>query len=342
MPRGPRLDAPLALHHVWNRGIERCDIFRDDTDRLDFLARIQAAVRAKHFAVYAWALMSNHFHLLTQTGNLGLSAAMRVIEGGYATSFNKRHRRSGHLFQNRFKNVLVGEDPYLLELLRYIHLNPVRAGIVAGLDELDRYACTGHAAMMGNRIVPWHDHNFGLVMFGVDFTEARNAYRSFVADGLNYPEPNLDGGGLRRSLGLWQRLNPMRRGREAWSFDERIYGSSEFVDSVLADINADDTLEPRPPDAGQLLHHLVEQLARLTGLQPAELRSNSKRPSIVQARRALCYLAVRHAALPARQVALHLGVRPYAVLRCAAGGEQALRKIGCRAAELLASTAHPR
>ena len=337
MARGPRLDAPLALHHVWNRGIERCDIFRDDHDRLDFLARIEAAVRARQFAIYAWAVMSNHFHLLTRTGTLGLSATMHAIESGYATYFNRRHRRSGHLFQNRFKNVLVGEDPYFRELLRYIHLNPLRAGMVADLDELDHYRWTGHTAMMGGPGMPWHDGEFGLMAFGSNYTEARKSYRAFVADGLNYPEPNLDGGGLRRSFGLWQRLNPLRRGRDQWSFDERIYGSSDFVDAVLADLNADDTSLTPPLDAGQFVHQVVDQLARLTGLQPAELRSNSKRHCIVKARQALSYLAVCHTTLPTRQVALHLGVAPYTILRCASAGEQALTDLGCTATEIMAA-----
>ncbi len=110
MPRGPRLDAPLAVQHVWNRGIERGAIFRDDVDRLDFLARIEEFVRAEHFAVYAWALMSTHFHLLTRTGTLSLSTSMRLLQGDYARYFNQCHHRSGHLFQNCFGSALVGED----------------------------------------------------------------------------------------------------------------------------------------------------------------------------------------------------------------------------------------
>jgi len=335
MPRGPRLDAPLALHHVWNRGIERCAIFRDDVDRLDFLARIEKFVRADHFVVYAWALMSNHFHFLTRTGNLSLSRSMRILQGDYARDFNKRHHRSGHLFQNRFGSALVGEDSYFLALVRYIHLNPLRAGTVAGLDALESYPWTGHAALMGHHSVPWQDSAFVLGRFGSNVARARAAYGAFVADGLNSPEPNLDGGGLRRSRGLWERLNPIRRGREDWSFDERIYGSSAFVRAVLAELNGAGAPDSPRIDAAAFVAHVVCELANRTGLQVAELRSNSKRPRIVQARQALCYLAVCHAALPARQIALQLGIQPYTVLRSAAGGEQALEQLGCTPGDLL-------
>jgi len=134
MPRAARLDAPLALQHVWNRGIERRPIVLDDADRLDFLTRIAPLVQAAHFAVYAWALMTNHFHLLTRTGTLGLSSSMQILLGDYASAFNDRHQRGGHLFQNRFKSTLVEEDSYFLALVRYLHLNPLRAGIVADLE----------------------------------------------------------------------------------------------------------------------------------------------------------------------------------------------------------------
>ena len=157
MPRGARLDAPLMLHHVIDRGIERRPIFVTDDDRRDFLGRLAALVGADHIAVYAWALMPNHFHLLLRTGNLPLSSAMQVLLGGYAGAFNRRHRRAGHLFQNRFKSTLVQHDPYFLELVRYIHLNPVRARIVPDLDALDRHPWTGHAALLGHQRCPWHN-----------------------------------------------------------------------------------------------------------------------------------------------------------------------------------------
>src|SRR5574342_250887 len=129
MPRQARLDAPGTLHHVRVRGIERTVLFRDDPDREDFLARLAALVAAGAFTIYAWALLPNHAHLLLQTGRRPLARSMRSLLTGYAGVFNRRHRRVGHLFQNRYKSIVVEAEPYMLELVRYIHLHPVRAKV---------------------------------------------------------------------------------------------------------------------------------------------------------------------------------------------------------------------
>jgi REP element-mobilizing transposase RayT len=134
MPRKARLDAPGALHHIIVRGIERRKIFRDDADRDDFLERLGDILQDSQARCFAWTLMPNHFHLLLRTGLAPVSDVMRRLLTGYAVSFNFRHRRSGHLFQNRFKSILCQEDAYLLELVRYIHLNPLRARLVADLS----------------------------------------------------------------------------------------------------------------------------------------------------------------------------------------------------------------
>ncbi|MBC8466430.1 MAG: transposase, partial [Deltaproteobacteria bacterium] len=151
MPRQPRLDAPGLLQHVMARGIERREIFKDDKDRKSFLERFAIILEETQTQCYAWALIPNHFHLLLRTGATPLSKVMRRLMTGYAVTFNIRHRRSGHFFQNRYKSVVCEEDPYLLELIRYIHLNPLRVKLVQDLKELDNYPWTGHSAIMGKR-----------------------------------------------------------------------------------------------------------------------------------------------------------------------------------------------
>ncbi len=138
MPRQSRLDFSGALHHIMGRGIERRAIFAGDEDRDDFLARLETLVKKESLFVYAWALMPNHFHLLVRTTKTPLSHAMRKLMSGYAGYFNRHHRRVGHVFQNRFKSILCEEETYFLELVRYIHLNPVRAGLVKSMDGLGR------------------------------------------------------------------------------------------------------------------------------------------------------------------------------------------------------------
>ncbi len=139
MPRQARLDAPATLHHVMVRGIERTTIFRDDTDREDFVTRLAQLAGQGALMIYAWALLPNHAHLLLRTGARPLARSMRSLLTGYAGAFNRRHHRVGHLFQNRYKSVVVEEEPYLLELVRYLHLNPLRAKLVQTLRALDRY-----------------------------------------------------------------------------------------------------------------------------------------------------------------------------------------------------------
>jgi len=132
------------------RGIERTSLFRDDRDRADFVARVAALAEAGAWTVLAWALLPNHAHLLLRTGSRPLPRNMRSLLTGYAGAFNRRHHRVGHLFQNRYKSILVEEEPYLRELVRYLHLNPLRAQVVPDLRRLDRYPWTGHSALLGS------------------------------------------------------------------------------------------------------------------------------------------------------------------------------------------------
>jgi REP element-mobilizing transposase RayT len=111
------------------RGIERRRLFRADRDRDDLLRRLAALAHAGSVSVYAWTLLPNHFHLLVRTTQTPLSRTMRSLLTGYAGAFNRRHRRTGHLFQNRYKSIICEEEPYFLELVHYLHLNPPRAGV---------------------------------------------------------------------------------------------------------------------------------------------------------------------------------------------------------------------
>ena len=124
MPRQARLDAPGTLHHVIVRGLERGMIVRDDTDRDAFVTRLGDLAQGSGTAIYAWALLPNHAHLLLRSGPRGLSRFMRRLLTGYAINFNRRHKRVGYLFQNRYKSIVCEEDAYFRELVRYIHLLP--------------------------------------------------------------------------------------------------------------------------------------------------------------------------------------------------------------------------
>ncbi len=234
MPRQPRLDLPGLVHHVMARGIEGSDIFRCDEDRQGFLTRLTNEINKPDGPrLYAWALMSNHFHLLLRPGNGLLSPMMRRLMTGHAVSCNMRHKRKGHLFQNRFKSIVVEEEPYFLELVRYIHLNPVRAGIVTSPEDLANYPFAGHSVILGNNDFAVQDVDAVLSRFSLQKTSAIRTYRDFVSAGFCQGSRNeLRGGGLVRSSGGLSALLG-RDPNERESSDARILGRGDFVESVL-------------------------------------------------------------------------------------------------------------
>mgnify|MGYP002154995327 CR=1 FL=1 len=143
MPRAARLDITGLLQHVIVRGIEKRDIFLDDEDRQAFLIRFSKLLQETETDCLAWGLLSNHAHFLLRLKRTKLAILMRRLLTSYAVHFNLRHQRSGHLFQNRYKSIVCEEDPYLLELVRYIHLNPLRTDLVKEIRELDSYPWSG-------------------------------------------------------------------------------------------------------------------------------------------------------------------------------------------------------
>jgi REP element-mobilizing transposase RayT len=184
------------------RGIEGRDIVDDEQDRRDFVRRLSEVAVSSGTVVYAWALMSNHAHLLVTSGVLGLAKFMRRLLTGYAVGYNVRHRRHGHLFQNRYKSIVCDGDSYFTELIRYIHLNPLRVGLVKSLEGLEKYPYCGHGAIMGKVSYDWQDRHSVLAQFGGREWQAREAYRRFVDEGIALGRrPELVGGGLVRSAG---------------------------------------------------------------------------------------------------------------------------------------------
>jgi REP element-mobilizing transposase RayT len=163
------------------RGIERRAIFLDDEDRAWFLFRLARVLGETGTRCFAFALMSNHYHLLLRTGATPLTRVMRRLGTGHAMDFNRRHRRVGYLYQNRFKSKLVKDDSGLITLVRYIHLNPVKARMVPDLDALATYPWTGHAALMGLRRAPFLDAATVLSCFGETTRKARRELLRWMA-----------------------------------------------------------------------------------------------------------------------------------------------------------------
>ncbi|MBE9574040.1 MAG: transposase [Proteobacteria bacterium] len=322
MPRQPRLDAPGALHHVMGRGIDGVKLFSNRKDWEDFLERLSDLCRADALSVYAWALMSNHFHLLVRTGNQPLSTSMRKLLTGYVVNYNRRHKRYGHLFQNRYKSIICEDDPYLLELTRYIHLNPLRVGIVKNLKELKGYQWCGHSGVVGRVKRQWQDTDTVLAHFGKRRKRAIEKYEDFVQKGIEAgSRPELVGGGLIRSLGGWAQVLSLRRVGSKIFSDERILGSSGFVNNVIADAEEKTKETLRLTSKISNLPFLAKEVCEGEGVDEAELRSALRKREVVKSRRIFSQIAVKNMGYSGADVARFLGINTSAVNRLAVSDE---------------------
>ncbi len=298
MPRLARLDISGLLQHVIVRGIERRDIFNDDHDRQLFVDRFVLLLSETGVRCYAWSLLSNHFHLLLMPTSTPLSYFMRRLLTGYAVSFNRRNERSGHLFQNRYKSIVCEEEPYLLELVRYIHLNPLRAGLVATLAELDLYPWSGHATLMGNLQLDRQETEAVLERFDKNNSIACEMYHQFVSEGIAAGRrDDLVGGGLKRSQGE-------RPYDEYESFDARVLGGGDFVDGLKQEAGLRDKMK-----SGASLTRLLEDVSTIMGLDADSVRRPSKCRAPAAARGVICYLAIFEYGYTGSEVGrfLHLG-----------------------------------
>ena len=278
MPRQARLDLPGTLHHVIIRGIEKKKIVDDKNDRLNFVTRTGDLAQETGTCIYAWSLMTNHAHILVKSGQQGLSYFMRRFLTGYAITYNLRHRCYGHLFQNRYKSIICEEDIYFQELVRYIHLNPLRAKIVKNMSELDRYPWCGHSVIMGRKKREWQDRKYVLLWFGNNEGDAKKAYCQYVKKGIKEGRrEDLVGGGLIRSLGGWSQVLSLRKTKDKVLTDERILGSGEFVERIInkADvkIKSQVSINERRVNAGKTIREVCDK----EGVKIEELKGGSRR-----------------------------------------------------------------
>jgi len=309
MPRLARLDAPGVLHHIIIRGIERRNIFRDDKDRDNFINRLSDLLPATQTACYAWAFIPNHAHFLFRSSG-EISTLMRRLLTGYAIYFNKKHSRHGQLFQNRYKSISCQEDMYFRELVRYIHLNPLRAKIVSDITELNKYQYSGHSALMGKKKHEWQDTEYVLSYFGKKVSESRKFYISYVKKGIDQGRrPELTGGGLVRSLGGWSMIKKLRlKGQDRVKGDERILGGGEFVTALLSEAKEKLERSYKLKGLGYDLKKISQMVSKIYDIEIDEIYSKGRRKVQVEARDLLCYWAVRELGISCTDLAKQLGM----------------------------------
>jgi len=322
MPRKSRIDAPGALHHIIARGIEQKEIFKDDLDRNNFLDRLGVILTDTKTICYAWALIPNHFHLLLRTGSAPIATVMRRLLTGYAVSHNRRHRRYGHLFQNRYKSILCQEDVYLLELIRYIHLNPLRARLVSDLNQLSKYSYAGHSVLMGKIKNDWQDIDSVLKMFHKKAGPARRKYSAFVKRGiLKGKRLDLIGGGLIRSAGGWSAIKAQRKAKIYQKGDERILGDGDFVNQTLNAANEAMERKYSLKARGFDLDKVTRRVADLLHIEYDVVWAAGKHRHIVEARSLLCFWAVRELGISMASLSRKLNISIPAVSQSVIRGE---------------------
>jgi len=300
---------PGALHHVMQWGMEKGKIFRDGHDYASFVIRMGKLFKKTETPCYAWALLPNHVHLLLSTGVVPVSKVLHRLFCGHAVYFNRRHSRSGHLFQGRYKSILCETETYLLELVRYIHLNPVRAGLVESLEHLARYEWTGHGAILGKEREPWLAVDQILGHFGRRIGPARREYLRFMKGGLGRGTDDfLEGNTLTHLVaGGWEKAKQHTNGAEEYG-DERILGSRVFVEEALKKAGEKERWRSKLASSGLKAGDVLERAAKIAGVAVKDVVGNGKRPHQYLARSLACMWLVDELGQKEVAVARLLGI----------------------------------
>jgi hypothetical protein len=258
--------------------------------------------------------LTNHVHILLQSGPEGLPQYMRRLLSAYAQAYNRRHERYGHLFQNRYKSIVCEEEVYFQELVRYIHLNPLRARLVPDLKGLDLYPWSGHGVLVGKVKNSWQDADYVLSWFGKRDSQARRIYRRYVSEGVQQgSRPELVGGGLIRSLGGWSAVKSLRHSGDKVLTDERILGTDDFVERVLGET---DRLAKRlfsPQLQEKELEIFISERCNKEGISILELQGGSRRGTIPRVRSELAWTLAKEWGIPLAEIARRLGVSTSAI-----------------------------
>lgn len=284
-------------------------IFRDDSDRMSFVNRLGAILRETQTRCFAWCLLPDRFYLLLETGITPLSTVMRRLLTGYAVSFNQKYKRDGHLFNNRYKSNIWEKKPYLLDLVRLIHLKPLETGVVKSLSELDGYPWTGHCGVVNDLNGDWQECDEVLLHFGRRKKTAQQDYRDFMEKGI-------------RKSGVEDIIRMTCDG--AGQFNSRIMGSEDFVTRILE--KAGELKEPKIKKIS--LQELCEKVCTRFNIEEEELRSPLKKKMVTDAKAAFTYMAIREMGYSGEEVGGYLNMAGYSAIRRSQNGKQVLENRG--------------
>lgn len=261
MARKPRIEFEGAFYHVITRGNQRQKIFRDEEDFLNYLEILLKYKTRYEYFLYAYVLMSNHVHLLIETKKTPLSKTLQGINQSYTSYFNRRYKMSGHLFQGRYKAILCDRDEYLLPLVKYIHLNPVRARVVKTPDEYQWSSHQSYVKKPDRRDIIAEDQV--LRMFSEDKTRARKLYRAYISDGIAVKKEDIYS-----------------------TIDKRILGDERFAERVM-----EEKIEHKRREREYTLHEIAAGLEKAYGVTLKQIKEKGKDRKISLGRKLLSLVA---------------------------------------------------
>ena len=293
--RKPRIYRPTSFYHVLLRGNNGQDIFFSDIDRCRLCLIIQQGIERYDHRIHGFCFMSNHIHLIIQIGTTPLSIIMHHLGSNYAKYINRTHKRIGHLFQGKFKAILVDARDYLLELIRYVHLNPVRAGIVTIPEH---YLWSGHLAYIGEKEISWLYQDWVLTKFHQFEIPARQLYTEYVKKGI----------GEKSRDEFYQ-----------GSHEGRFLGNDSFFESVIEKVNDQKS-------TSLSLSILINVALETLKIPLVAIKSNGKNSELTQARGVIALLVREQSHLSMKELALILGKHRDSLVRLASQTEQKANK----------------
>ncbi len=297
MPRKARITVVGAVHHIMCRGIEGNPIFRSDDDKRYLLALIERNILRSGYLLYAWCFMENHYHLVIRINEYPLHRFMRMINGPYAQYFRRHQALRGYLFQDRYKSIATQDQLYIEELVRYVHLNPVRAGMCRTVKDLKHYYWSGHGVLVGVRNWAAQNTHDVLQRFGVDTKGARKGYERFLQEGCG-----TDSDVLSTIRAVNNEAENMHSSA-CW-----VIGNREFVARALSQAEERRVKVSHHAKAGVGLEEIACRICSQYNLHPEEIMRRGRNGPVSEARRRLAYEAVDLNGFSVGSVAQFLGI----------------------------------
>lgn len=309
MPRMFRLESPGSLVHIMAHSVEEKPLFVDDKDKSEFISRFEKGLTKSGFICYTWALMDNHYHLFLRTSEKPMSKLMRGLNGGYATYYNKRHGKHGPLFRNRFKSTLCQDQHYAAELVRYINLNPLRAGMVNSIEQLKEYTWCGHGFLMGYSNAlgkTFQKREECLRRFGENEGEALKSYIDFLIQSC---------GGKPEIAGQLSKVEATEISGSCKGWPA-VIGDPEFVTKIMNKYKDIIHRNHRKADYPLILEATAQKVCLEYNISLTELKKRGRNNTIAFARAVFCYRLYMQEFIPLSVIASFLGttISPIAVL----------------------------